>query len=204
MYRNYTPTWKGSQLDLSYLRSTRTSVQDTPQILSSSLSNLIWESALLSDSFGESSDLDERWYGTGVLWLYLLYLRAYISGAIVSRSSVGAEREIDVVTLALQPAVFIPCCADAVGNRHFRIARHSQEIYLQFSLAVFRSRSVVRLEVPYNSQEEIERWVFTMSLKYLTLKFQWFRRYASGLSSRFFILFTLLLRRFRLSLQSGK
>lgn len=44
----------------------------------------------------------------GMLWLCLLYLRAYISVAVVSRSSVGAEREIDVVTLALQPAVFIP------------------------------------------------------------------------------------------------
>lgn len=134
----------------------------------------------------------------GVLWLYLLYLRAYISVAIVSRS-VGAEREIDVVTLALQPAVFIPCRADVAGNRHFRIARQSQEIYLVFSRS-FQSRSVIRLEVPHNPREEIERWVFTMSLKYLILKFQWFRRYTSGLSSRFFI-FILLLRRFRLSLQ---
>lgn len=38
-----------------------------------------------------------------MLGQYLLYLRAYISGAIVNRSSLGAEREIDVVTLALQP-----------------------------------------------------------------------------------------------------
>lgn len=93
----------------------------------------------------------------GMLWLYLLYLRAYISVAIVSRSSLGAEREIDVVTLALQPAVFVPCRADAAGNRHFRIARHSQEIYLQFSRA--RSRTVVRLEVSHSSQGEIERWI---------------------------------------------
>lgn len=42
-----------------------------------------------------------------MLQLYLLYLRAYISVAIVSRSLLGAEREIDVVTLALQPAVFV-------------------------------------------------------------------------------------------------
>lgn len=48
----------------------------------------------------------------GTLVQYLLYLRAYISGAIVSRSSLGAEREIDVVTLALQP-----CCLRAVPRR---------------------------------------------------------------------------------------
>jgi len=70
------------------------------------------------------------------------YLQAYISGAIVSRSSLRAEREIDVVTLALQPAVFVPCRADVAGNRHFRIARRSRDIYLQFSLAGSRNVSL--------------------------------------------------------------
>jgi len=105
----------------------------------------------------------------GMLRLYLLYLRAYISVAIVSQSSLGAEREIDVVTLALQPAVFVPCPADAASNRHFRIARYSREIYLQFSLA--RSRNVVVFsEAPHDSQEEIERRVYYDELKILDIK----------------------------------
>lgn len=53
---------------------------------------------------------DERWctrYERSRA-VFAFYLRAYISGAIVSRSSLGAEREIEVVTLTLQLAVFVP------------------------------------------------------------------------------------------------
>lgn len=124
--------------------------------------------SFISHSFGESNDSDERWCGMGVLRLYLLYLRAYISVAIVSRSSLGAEREIDVVTLALQPAVFVPCRC-GWQSTFPNCTPQPRNILTVFSRTVAQRRSLrSSARLPGGNRMT----AITMSLKYLTLKFQ--------------------------------
>lgn len=67
------------------------------------------------------------------------------SQPIVARRRKGNRRRYSCPTALLSSCCATPC-SDVAGNRHFRIARHSREIYLQFSLA--ESRSIALLEAP--------------------------------------------------------
>lgn len=94
-----------------------------------------------------------------------VYLRGDSQPFVAGRRK-GNRRRYSYSCSLLSSCRAIP---DAAGNRHFRIARHSREIYLQFSL-VARSSSIPRLEAAHDPRREIERREYRDEFEILDIK----------------------------------